>query len=104
MLIAGSHIGDDMENRRLPGMIKVCAILLATHVATPAVAQPVKIRIGWLLVPAEITPIFSPAPGITKHLGVSYVLEPTRYQGSSLLTSALGAGEIDVAPFGYSLA
>jgi ABC-type phosphate/phosphonate transport system substrate-binding protein len=30
------------------------------------------------------------------------VLEPTRYQGSSLLTSALGAGEIDVAPFGYS--
>src|SRR5271165_5064999 len=94
--------GDQMDNRRLPLTLYLYAVLLATLVATPAAAEPVKIRIGWLLVPAEITPIFSPAPGIAKHLGVSYVLEPTRYQGSSLLTSALAAGELDVAPFGYS--
>src|SRR6516225_3253839 len=87
---------------RLSRMLKICAMPVALLAATAASAEPLKIRIGWLLVPAEITPIFSPAPGITKHLGISYVLEPTRYQGSSLLTSALGAGEIDVAPFGYS--
>jgi sulfonate transport system substrate-binding protein len=87
---------------RLSRMLKICAMPAALLAATAASAEPLKIRIGWLLVPAEITPIFSPAPGITRHLGVSYVLEPTRYQGSSLLTSALGAGEIDVAPFGYS--
>ena len=91
-----------MSRRRPFRMFKAWAILAALLAAAPAAAEPVKIRIGWLLVPAEITPIFSPAPGITRHLGVSYVLEPTRYQGSSLLTSALGAGEIDVAPFGYS--
>ena len=61
-----------------------------------------KIRIGWLLVPAEITPILFPQDGIARHLGKSYVLEPIRYQGSPLLISALAAGELDVAPFGYS--
>ena len=63
-------------------MFKAWAILAALLAAAPAAAEPVKIRIGWLLVPAEITPIFSPAPGITRHLGVSYVLEPTRYQAA----------------------
>jgi sulfonate transport system substrate-binding protein len=76
-------------------------LALFTH-AKRAGAEPVTIRVGWLLVPAEITPIFSPAPGITRHLGSSYVLQSSRYQGSSLLTSALAAGELDVAPFGYS--
>jgi sulfonate transport system substrate-binding protein len=91
-----------MNNRNFRGLLNICAMAAALLGAAPAGAEPVKIRIGWLLVPAEITPIFSPAPGITKHLGSSYVLEPTRYQGSSLLTAALGAGEIDFAPFGYS--
>ena len=78
------------------------ALLALLAAAGAASAEPVTIRVGWLLVPAEITPIFSPAPGITKHLGNSYVLQSSRYQGSSLLTSALAAGELDVAPFGYS--
>lgn len=65
-------------------------------------AEPVKIRIGWLLVPAEITPILFPKPGIARHLGQTYTIETTRFQGSPLLISALAAGEIDVAPFGYS--
>ena len=80
----------------------ILAFLAAMLAPTPGRAEPVTICVGWLLVPAEITPIFSPAPGITKHLGTSYTLQPTRYQGSSLLTSALAAGELDVAPFGYS--
>lgn len=65
-------------------------------------ADPLPIRIGWLLVPAEITPILFPVPGIAKHSGTSYVVQSTRFQGSSLLTSAMASGEIDIAPFGYS--
>ena len=65
-------------------------------------AEPLKIRVGWLLVPAEITPILFPVPGIAKHAGTSYVVESMRFQGSSLLTSALASGELDIAPFGYS--
>ena len=74
--------------------------LLATGAARSA--EPVKIRIGWLLVPAEITPILFPQPGIARHLGQTYTIETTRFQGSPLLIGALAAGEIDVAPFGYS--
>lgn len=68
----------------------------------PAAAAPLKLRVGWLLVPAEITPILFPVPGIAKHEGKSYVIQPIRFQGSSLLTSAIASGEIDIAPFGYS--
>jgi NitT/TauT family transport system substrate-binding protein len=77
--------------------------LLALFAAAGAQAQePTKIRIGWLLVPAEITPILFPESGIALHQGQSYTIETTRFQGSPLLINALAAGEIDVAPFGYS--
>jgi sulfonate transport system substrate-binding protein len=78
-------------------------ILLGLLLSASAQGQePTKIRIGWLLVPAEITPILFPKPDIAQHLGKSYTIESTRFQGSPLLISALAAGEIDVAPFGYS--
>jgi ABC-type nitrate/sulfonate/bicarbonate transport system substrate-binding protein len=87
-------------------MRAILALFLAAALAAlqPAAAGavPLKIRIGWLLVPAEITPILFPQDGIAKHLGTSYVLDPQRFQGSPLLISALAAGELDVAPFGYS--
>jgi NitT/TauT family transport system substrate-binding protein len=67
-----------------------------------ATAEPLKLRVGWLLVPAEITPILLPDPSIGRHYGKSYVIEPMRYNGSSLFTAAIAAGELDIAPFGYS--
>ncbi len=77
-------------------------LALALASAPARAAEPVKIRVGWLLVPAEITPILFSVSGIARHEGKSYVLETTRFQGSPLLINALAAGEIDVAPFGYS--
>src|SRR5258708_14071060 len=64
-------------------------------------AEPVKIRAGWLLVPAEITPIMFPQPGIGRHNGTPYVLDPPRYQGTTPPTSALAAGELHAPPFAY---
>lgn len=80
------------------------AILFGVAALHPAAlqAEPVKIRVGWLLVPAEITPIMNPKPGIAQHAGQSYVLEPIRFQASSLMIPALANGDLDVAPFGYS--
>lgn len=78
------------------------ALLLSAAVPRTALAAPLKISIGWLLVPAEITPILFPEPGIARHFGRSYVLDPIRFKGSPVLISALASGEIDVAPFGYS--
>lgn len=78
------------------------AAVAALGLMPAASAEPVKLRVGWLLVPAEITPILFPAPGIARHNGVTYTIEPMRYQASSLLTAAIAAGELDIAPFGYS--
>jgi len=75
---------------------------LLVFVAGAAAAEPLKIRVGWILVPAEITPILFPDPSIARHAGKSYVIESMRFQGSSLLTTALASGELDIAPFGYS--
>lgn len=87
------------------GILFAAAAATALALLAPGAAlsaEPAKIRIGWLLVPAEITPILFPKPDIARHLGKSYVIETTRFQGSPLLINALAAGEIDVAPFGYS--
>jgi ABC-type nitrate/sulfonate/bicarbonate transport system substrate-binding protein len=60
-------------------------------------AEPVKIRVGWVNVPGQITPILFDTPGIAKHLGKSYALEPIRYTGSSVALTALAAGELELA-------
>ena len=70
---------------------------LMTFAAAAASAEPVKIRVGWVNVPGQITPILFAHPGIAKHLGQSYTLEPIRYPGSSVALTALAAGELELA-------
>lgn len=89
-------------HRKITAAISLACLAALFAVGPARAAEPVKIRVGWLLVPAEITPILFPVDGIAKHSGKSYTLETTRFQGSPLLINALAAGEIDVAPFGYS--
>ncbi len=81
--------------------IATLGVLYAACAASGA-AEPLKLRVGWIVVPAEITPIFPKDPGITKHDGKSYTIDSVRFQGSSLYIQALAAGELDIAPFGYS--
>jgi sulfonate transport system substrate-binding protein len=70
--------------------------------ATMAHAEPLKIRIGWIVTPAELTPYMFTKEGIAVHNGVSYTLEPVHFQGTSLEVTAVQAGELDIAPFGSS--
>ena len=70
--------------------------------AGAARAEPLKIRIGWIVTPAELTPYMFTKEGIAVHNGVSYTLEPIHFQGTSLEVNAVQAGELDIAPFGSS--
>lgn len=65
-----------------------------------AQAEPVKIRIGWIVVPAEMTPYMFAKEGIARHNGVSYTLEPVHFQGSPMEVSAAQSGDLDIAVFG----
>jgi len=79
----------------------VLAALAALAIACgTAAAEPLTLRVGWIVVPAEITPIFP--PNVALHEGKSYTIQSLRFQGSSLYIQALAAGELDIAPFGFS--
>jgi NitT/TauT family transport system substrate-binding protein len=71
-------------------------ILIA--LATPCWADPVKIRMGWVLTPPELPPVFFAKPGIARHLGTSYTYDPIHFNSSSPIVTALAAGEIDLSP------
>ncbi len=67
-----------------------------------AQADPVKIRIGWIVSPASLIPIMFAKPGVAQHQGVSYTLEPIHFQGSNLQITALQSGDLDIAALGFS--
>jgi NitT/TauT family transport system substrate-binding protein len=65
-------------------------------------AEPLKVRVGWIVAPGQLVPVLFLKPGIAKHNGKSYVLEPVKFQASPLQITALAAGELEVATLGYS--
>jgi NitT/TauT family transport system substrate-binding protein len=75
--------------------------VLCCGTAAPAVSEPVKIRIGWVVVPAELTPIMFAHPGIAKHANESYVLELTHFAGSSLDLTAFASNNLDISGIGF---
>ena len=85
---------------RLKTLIAAAAVALL--VGSPAGAEPLTIRIGWVVVPPELTPVLFQKPGIARHAGTSYVLEPSRFQASTRIVTALAGGELDIAPLTFS--
>jgi NitT/TauT family transport system substrate-binding protein len=90
-------------------MRRVLAILclLAALCAAPlAEAQPLKLRIGWAITPAQMhAVIFNPdfvKTGVLKHYGKSYTVELTLFRGSTPQITALAAGELDIAALAFS--
>jgi sulfonate transport system substrate-binding protein len=83
-----------MRMRSLFAVLALAGLVLS---AVAARAEPVRIRVGWVVVPGQITPILFEPPGVTRHHGKSYVLEPVRFPGSSVALTALAAGELELA-------
>lgn len=80
---------------------KFAAALLAGSLAISFVgsvaAEPLKIRIGWANMPAHMVPVLFSKPEILKHHGQSYVVEATKFSGSSAQIAALAADQIDIS-------
>jgi sulfonate transport system substrate-binding protein len=84
------------------GFAVMAATALALAAASPARAEPLNIRAGWAVVPAQLTSILFENKGILKHYGKSYTFEPIHFRGSAPQITALAAGEIDIAAFAFS--
>jgi sulfonate transport system substrate-binding protein len=74
------------------------AMLLAALLGgvPPAWADPVKLRVGWVVVPFEVIPVLFEKTDILKHNGVSYLFEASHYQSAATSIVALASGDLDV--------
>jgi len=75
--------------------------LAAPHLAL-AQGAPVKIRLGWVVVPASIAPLVLEKKDLLTSFGRSYIAEDTRFEGTPPVITALVAGELDIGPLAFS--
>jgi sulfonate transport system substrate-binding protein len=77
------------------------AAFAACAAAAPAIADPVKIRADWNIVPGQFAPLIPTvpnyAPEVYRHYGKSYVVEPLKMQGGGATLTALAVGETDLS-------
>ena len=91
-------------NRRQFGMAAGSAgmALAAGSRLSPAQAEPLKIRVGWVVIPASTAPLVLEKKDVLAHYGKSYVLETMRFEGTPPVITALAAGQVDVGPLAFS--
>jgi sulfonate transport system substrate-binding protein len=83
-------------------MAVVAACVLSLTLLSPAVADPVKLRIAWI-VPAGDAPLaLLGKPGIAQHEGKSYTLDFVHFTGTPPMITAIAGGEVDIVPFAFS--
>lgn len=88
--------------RRINAWAVTLAVLVLGY-AGLARAEPLTIRVGWVVTPGHVAPLVDALgkrePGIFKHLGKSYKMQPVRFQGTSPQIQAQAIGEVDIAAF-----
>jgi NitT/TauT family transport system substrate-binding protein len=78
------------------------AALAASGGHALAQAAPVKIRVGWVVVPASTAPLVLEKKDLLTHYGKSYTVEATRFAGTPPVITALAAGELDIGPLAFA--
>ena len=79
-----------------------CALVASSLLALDghgALAEPVKITVGWSVTPSDLAPLML-APGVAKHNGVTYTAEPVHFRGTTVQITALQSGVLDIASLG----
>ena len=78
------------------------AALLAAATFGPAwSADPLMIRLGYVVPISDLPSLLLEKKDLAKHLDKSYRLEITRFAGTPPMVTALAAGEVDVADLAY---
>ena len=75
-------------------------MLLATAPARGA--EPLQLRVGWAVVPGQLTSMIFAKPELLPHYGKSYTVQLTHFRGSTPQITALAAGELDIAALAFS--
>ncbi|HUC63015.1 MAG TPA: ABC transporter substrate-binding protein [Alphaproteobacteria bacterium] len=75
---------------------------LALAVSAPARAEPVKIRLSYVVPVANWSSLLLAKSDLMTHLGKSYTIESTHFQGTPPMIQALASGDLDIADLAYS--
>src|SRR5665213_425787 len=70
--------------------------------ATGAQADPVQIRLSYIVPVSNWATILFQKPELAHHLNKSYTFEAIHFSGTPNLVQALAAGEIEIANFGFT--
>lgn len=98
-----SPLGRRGVNRRQFGRGALGAgATLATAGARPARAAPVKIRVGWVVVPASSAPLLLAKKELLFNFGKSYVAEAIHFEGTPPVITALASGDLEIGPLAFS--
>ena len=89
-------------DRRQFGIGGMAAAAVTPADLARAQSAPLKIRVGWVVVPASSAPLVLEKKELLKNFGRSYVAEATRFEGTPPVITALAAGELDIGPLAFS--
>jgi NitT/TauT family transport system substrate-binding protein len=78
------------------------SLIAAVLIVGAAQAQPVKIRISYVVAPSDWAPLLPEKPDLLHHNGKSYQLEVVRVVGTPALVQAMANDEIQIGNHSYS--
>src|ERR1043165_1705697 len=76
--------------------------ILCGIAASAEAEEPLLIRSGYTVILSGYSPLVLEKKEILAHHGITYRLEPRRFQSTSLELTALAAGDADIISIGYS--
>jgi sulfonate transport system substrate-binding protein len=79
----------------------VAAAALAAGLSA-ASAEPLQIRLSFIVPVANWATMLFKTPGLARHLGTSYTFQAVHYNNTTSLPIALAANELEIANFGFS--
>ncbi|MBI3089615.1 MAG: ABC transporter substrate-binding protein [Candidatus Tectomicrobia bacterium] len=86
----------------LVAAVVVVVLVLGWGALAPTAAEPVKIKVGYTVLGAELHPLYWEKPEILKNYGKSYTVEATLFKGSSPQIQAMAANELQITGLAFS--
>jgi sulfonate transport system substrate-binding protein len=87
---------------RASKLLPIVLVSLLLGAATTVRCEPLKLSVGWIVPVTNLAPMLFAKDGIARHNGKSYIMETTRFQGSTQQITALANGELDLALLGFT--
>ena len=81
---------------------RILMAILAAAFTLQVQAQPVKVRMAWIVPVSNLGQFIFTAKDHLRHHGKSYTVETTRFQGTTPQLTALATGELDIGLLGFT--